>query len=240
MSNMRERRYTILSTASIPFEQITGIPDFAEIRVIPFIEILPRQDEETLSGIAGFGKQKLIAVFTSVHAVYAVTSCLKQKPDWTIYCVGKETLSVIRDWIGPGMIAKSANNAQALAEIMVADKIKEAVFFCGDQRMDILPENLRKEGLLLRELIVYSTLLSPVHLDIYPDAILFFSPSAVKSFFSVNDLPSETILFVPGKTTADTLSRFTTNKVIISSEPDKMVVLNLAVEYAVSHTITGI
>ena len=235
---MPDRRYTILSTASLPFERIPTLPDFADVRVIPFIDILPRQDDETLSWIARYAKEKLVAVFTSAHAVRSVTNSLQKKPDWKMYCVGNETQSAIGKWFGPGSVVKSANNAQALSEIMIADKIESAIFFCGDQRMDILPENLKKEGIRLSELIVYSTLLSPVHIDVYPDAILFFSPTAVRSFFSANDLPPGTTLFAMGKTTADTISRFTANKVIVSSEPDKAFVLNLALEYAGPHTIT--
>ena len=35
----------------------------------------------------------------------------------------------------------------AYPDCMIADEVKEAVFFCGDQRLDILPENLKNNGI---------------------------------------------------------------------------------------------
>jgi uroporphyrinogen-III synthase len=221
----------------MPFERIPHHPDSVEIRMVPFIEILPRQDEETKSRIIALAKEKLTVIFTSSQAVRAVTACLQQKPDWKIYCVGRETRLTIENWFGMEAIRKSAENAQALSEIIIQAKTKEVQFFCGAQRMDILPEILKNQGIRLTELIVYETRLTPVRLDDQPDAVLFFSPTAVKSFFSMNVLSPETILFAMGKTTAATLKQFTTNPVYISSEADKTFVLNMALEYAGTHHI---
>ena len=52
---------------------------------------------------------------------------------------------------------KTADNAKSLSELILLDKIQEAVFFCGDQRMDILPDNLKENGINLEEIIVYNT-----------------------------------------------------------------------------------
>jgi uroporphyrinogen-III synthase len=235
---MRDRRYTILSTASMPFEHIPNLPDSVEIRMIPFIEIIPRGDEETKSRIIAFAKEKRTVIFTSVQAVKVVMACLQQKPDWKIYCIGRETRLTIENWFGMGTIQKSAENAQALSELIIQAKTKEFLFFCGDQRMDILPENLKNQGIRLTELIVYETRLTPVRLEELPDAVLFFSPTSVRSFFSMNTVPPETTLFAMGKTTAATLEQFTTNPVYVSSNADKNFVLNMALEYAGTHPIT--
>jgi uroporphyrinogen-III synthase len=103
--------------------------------------------------------------------------------------------------------------------------------------MDILPENLTKHGIHLTELIVYETRLTPVHLEEQPDAVLFFSPTAVKSFFSLNELSPGATAFAMGTTTAATLKQFTKNPVIISTESDKAFVLKTALEYVSSHPI---
>ncbi len=103
--------------------------------------------------------------------------------------------------------------------------------------MDILPDNLKKNKIGLTELIIYDTKLTPVRLKDQPDAILFFSPKAAQSFFSKNDLETETRVFAMGKTTAAALESLTSNKIIISPETDKAFVFNMAVEYATSHPI---
>ena len=88
------------------------------------------------------------------------------------------------------------------------------------------------------ELIVYDTRLTPVKLNNQPDAILFFSPTAVKSFFSMNELISRTKIICHGKTTAAALKQllpasgnhFTRSQI-------KPLLFNMALEYAASHPI---
>jgi uroporphyrinogen-III synthase len=120
---------------------------------------------------------------------------------------------------------------------MISDGVKEALFFCGDQRLDILPDNLRNNGVELNELIVYETRLKPVKVKEPPEIILFFSPSAVKSFFSMNEISSGTTVIAMGATTAEALKQHTEHPVIISPEADKTYVINMALDYAASHPI---
>jgi uroporphyrinogen-III synthase len=234
---MSDRRYTILSTASLPFERIKNLPDSVDLRVIPFIEIIPRPGIELKPLITEYASEKLNVVFTSAHAVKFVSGLLKQKPKWKIYCIRNETRIAVVNWFGSEFSNKFASNALFLSKLMIADGVKKAVFFCGDQRMDILPDNLRRNGIELTELIVYDTRLIPVLLEEKADAILFFSPTAVRSFFSMNELSPRTMVFAMGKTTAAELSQCTTNPVIVSPESDKAFVLNMALEYAGSHPI---
>jgi uroporphyrinogen-III synthase len=234
---MSDRRYTILSTSKLPFERIHHFPVSVEIKVVLFIRIVPRPAIEIKPQILLYAEERLTVIFTSAHAVNAVTKCLDKIPDWKIYCVGKETGLAIEKWFGAGAIVQSADNARDLSEIIINDKINQAVFFCGGKRMDILPKNLMNHGLQPDEFIVYDTRLTPKHIDDQPDSILFFSPTAVRSFFSMNELSSETAVFAMGTTTALMLKQFTTNKIIISPVADKAFVFNMAVEYAATHPI---
>ena len=234
---MRDRRYTILSTASLPLEKMPQVMDSIEIRSIPFIEILSKPDEKIKARIGILAGEKLVAIFTSAYAVLAVEKYKGRAPDWQIYNVGKETASAIRQAFGENSIVQTAPNAQTLSEIIINAKIKQAVFFCGNQRLDILPANLSKAGIALEEIMVYETRLTPVHLDFLPDAVLFFSPTAVRSFFSVNVLHPATKLFAMGTTTAATLKEFTKNPVLISPQAEKAHVLNMALEFAGLHPI---
>ncbi len=234
---MPERRYSILSTSNLPFERVGKIPDSIDIRVLAFTEISARNDENIKSEITKFAKKKLTVLFTSAHAVKFVARLLSGKPDWRIYCTRNETRVAAIHSFGSNNIANYADNALALSKCLIEDKIKEAIFFCGDQRMDILPNNLKDNGIKLTELIVYDTRLTPETVLEQPDAILFFSPTAVKSFFSMNQLSPDTTVFAMGNTTAVALKQFTNSPVIISPESDKAFVLNMAMKYAESHPI---
>jgi uroporphyrinogen-III synthase len=236
-NNMSNRRYHILSTATLPFDRIQHIPETIEVSVVPFIKIIPRPGVELKPIISEFASEKRVIIFTSVHAVKYVGESLKTKPSWKIYCIRNETRSAVENYFGSESIAGYADNASSLSQLMINDKIREAIFFCGDQRMKILPEKLKNQGIELNEFIVYDTLQTPVKIKDQPDAVLFFSPSAAQSFFSVNDLDPETNVFAMGKTTAAVLDNLTSNKIIISPETDKAFVFNMAVEYAASHPI---
>jgi uroporphyrinogen-III synthase len=234
---MRDRQFTILSTAPLPFERVSQIPDSIDVQVIPFTEILARTDDKIKTTIRAYATKKITAVFTSAYAVKFVAALLDQKPDWIIYCIRNETRIAVENGFGADRIARYADNAQLLSEKIISDGVKEAVFFCGDQRMNILPENLKQNNVLLEELIVYETRLTPEKLDIRPDAILFFSPTAVRSFFSLNGLFPGTAVFAMGTTTARALKENTGIPVIVSPEADKAYVLGMAMEYAGSHPI---
>jgi uroporphyrinogen-III synthase len=234
---MPERRFTILATASLPFDRITNIPESVDLHVIPFIEIMPRSGNELNHLITEYASKKINVVFTSAHAVKFVSGWLKQKPDWNIYCIRNETRVAVVNWFGTEVKSKFASNALFLSRLMIADGVKDAIFFCGDQRLDVLPDNLKKNGIVLDELIVYDTCLKPVKVDEQPDAILFFSPTAVRSFFSVNQILSGTTVFAMGTTTGSALKQYTTQPIIISPEADKAYVINMALDYASSHPI---
>jgi uroporphyrinogen-III synthase len=234
---MPERRFTILSTASLPFERIATVPDSVDVQVIPFIQIRPRSELELKPLITEWANQKLNVIFTSAHAVKFVSGLLKQKPDWNIYCIRNETKMAVVNAFGTDVNIRFADNALSLSRLMISDGVKKALFFCGDQRLDILPDNLKKNGIELNELIIYDTILNPLKIEEQPDLILFFSPTAVKSFFAQNEISSGTTVLAMGTTTAAALKNNTSHPVIISPEADKAYVLNMALNYAASHPI---
>jgi uroporphyrinogen-III synthase len=234
---MSDRRITILSTASLPLERIKNIPASVDIQVIPFIEIIQRPGLELMTIVSAYVSENLNVVFTSAYAVKFVSGWLKQKPDWTIYCIRNETRMAVVNWFGPEVECKFASNALFLSRLMISEGVKKALFFCGDQRLDILPDHLRNNGVELNELIVYDTRLKPVKLKKPPEIILFFSPTAVKSFFSMNEIASGTTVIAMGTTTAAAIKQRTEHPVIISPEADKTYVFNMALDYAASHPI---
>jgi uroporphyrinogen-III synthase len=94
-----------------------------------------------------------------------------------------------------------------------------------------LPELLKKKNIGVNEIIVYKTIITPQKIEKKYDGILFFSPSAVKSFFEKNILDGQTVLFAIGSTTADKIRKFSKNKIVVSDVPDKTTLLNKAISY---------
>lgn len=190
-------------------------------------------DSTTISSIREIIAEKKIVVFTSMNAVEAVGKVLNnQSPDWDIYCIGHTTQKQILEGFHRSRIKGTADNAAELARLILQDgNIGELVFFCGDRRRDELPEILISNGLQLKEIIVYQTQMTPVHISLDYDAILFFSPSAVESFFSLNTLPACTIPFAIGNTTAEAIRMHCSNPVQIADEPGKDALVKMAVTY---------
>jgi uroporphyrinogen-III synthase len=209
------------------------------VDVIPFIKIVLHGDKDTRDKILLHARQTGTVIFTSANAARAVIDVLPHPPDWKIFCVGSETRKQIVSFFGKSAVHDYAGNAEELAEkIIRAKQVTEAVFFCGDQRRDILPDKLKAAGIALRELAVYQTLLTPVRLKKTYDAVLFFSPTAVNSFFSLNTLTSKTILFALGETTALAIRDRTENEILLSPKPDKHALLQMALEYGRTHTLS--
>lgn len=191
------------------------------IDVLPFISVAKLQNEKLLEEIRELTKRSLTAVFTSTNAVTAIETS-HGSPDWKIFCVGGTTRRAVADRFGEHAVAGTASSAKELAEEIIRKAPgKELWFFCGDRRRGELPERLVTAGWRVHELIVYQTILTPARIEKTYDAIAFFSPSAVESFFSMNAVDPNIPLFAIGETTAAALYRKCSNPVSVSESPDE-------------------
>lgn len=169
-------------------------------------------------------------VFTSANSVkpaelYLMQSANHQK-DLIFFCLSGNTQKTVSELINfLGKIIGTAENAKSLAQEIINNGVREIIFFCGDKRREELPVILKQAGVIVHEIIVYETIETPFIITGFFDAVLFFSPSAVKSFFSVNKLYNQTACFAIGSTTADSIACFTNNKIIISELPTQEVML---------------
>jgi uroporphyrinogen-III synthase len=175
-------------------------------------------------------------VFTSANAVesiqnYLSTISANQKSNFKIFCLSGRTKNALLPFFPDERIITTADNALLLAKKIADEHIKEVVFFCGKSRRDELPFFLKKNGINVQEVIVYETIETPTHLSEVFDGILFFSPSAVTSFFSVNQLKDNTVCFAIGETTAEMITHYTDNKIIRSDVPSQEMILNLVNSY---------
>ncbi|WP_166437207.1 uroporphyrinogen-III synthase [Niastella caeni] len=193
------------------------------IDIISFIDTTPIQTSGIKEEIGKLLQQPASVVFTSMNAVSTVAPYINgQTPDWNIFCIGNTTRQLAARYFGEQSIHIVGNNASDLADKMISNKgIKQVVFFCGDQRREELPGKLRQNGITVQEVIVYHTISTPHKVDKVYDGILFFSPSAVQSFFYANAVLPSTILFAIGQTTADAIKTFTDNTIIESERPGK-------------------
>ncbi len=230
---MQAKRKHILSTGLLDEMLVEQISAAHEIDVVPFISIEPIVSEETEQEVKAVTKNAGYVVFTSSNAVASVAAMLGDMPvNWEIFSVEGITSKAVADHFGEDRLIGTAYAGKELAdEILKREEVREVIFFCGDQRRDELPERLRAKGLQVKEVVVYKTVATPVLLERRYDAVLFFSPSAVHSFFEKNTLADETVCFAIGDTTANTIKNIVNNKVVIAHPPLKERVVDLVLEH---------
>jgi uroporphyrinogen-III synthase len=239
---MPQNRINILSTRNIDEALIQDAsPKRIDIDVISFIRTEPVLTSETLNEIQKVSTHPGAVIFTSVNAVEAVVTGLDQRKTdsiaWKIFCIGYGTKQSVTKIFGERSIEGVALNATELAKVILDSDVSELIFFCGDQRRDELPGLLKQNKIDVKEIVVYKTIATPKKIGKKYDGILFFSPSAVKSFFQENKLDDQTILFAIGNTTASEVKKFSKNKIVISDTPDGGPFLQKAVEFFQTNSI---
>lgn len=171
-------------------------------------------------------------VFTSQHAVDTIDRYLHggdafYLPDhWQIFSLNGATRERMAGVFDEDQIIETAPYATELAAKIIANgQFKQVVFFCGNQRMDTIPTLLKQAGIEVIEIVVYETSASPTIVTDTLDAVLFFSPSGVDSFFSANSLQANTACFAIGTTTAAAIEKHTGNTIIASEKPTQEALL---------------
>ncbi len=217
-------KHKVLSTKKLESSLIEQAKQSGvEISEQEFIAIKPictkeKQDEVLLWALS---RDVHYVVFTSANAVEAVKNYLRDgangfAPNWKVFCISGRTKAALQPFVKDERIVATAEYGKHLAQKIVASGVKEVVFFCGNKRRDELPAILKNAGIQVQEIVVYETIETPAPVTVDADAVLFFSPSAVQSFFTANQLKKNTVCFAIGTTTADAIKDFAGNKIIIS------------------------
>jgi uroporphyrinogen-III synthase len=197
-----------------------------------FIETEESVSDEMKNHILELSRQNINAIFTSSNAVKAVGKIAGNQTNWKIFCIAPATKKIGENIFQRSSIVATAKDAAELSEKIIQNKsVKQIIFFCGNQRRDLLPQLLKSNGIDVEELIVYNTIEKPQTVLKKYDAILFFSPSAVRSFFSNNNLKTEATVFAIGKTTAAEVKKFSNNTIVISDMPDQEKLINEVIQY---------
>jgi uroporphyrinogen-III synthase len=230
----------IISTASLPVECLQQLQHQGiNVNVIPFINTYESVSVANSQRIRSFEKYKATAIFTSAHGVEAVAGSLLHPPAWKFACINGNTKKTVARYFDEGDIIAEAPDANTLADELLPRIDREApvLFFCGNRRLDILPQRFKDAGIKLEEIEVYKTDYTPETIsDTNVSAVLFFSTSAVDSFFSVNTLNTETICFAIGNTTAAALREKVLNKIVIAGQPGKKELTDLVIKYYHEHS----
>lgn len=241
---MQQVKRTILSTRDISQMLIAAAAEHGiAVEVSAFIATRPLRSvalEKEIRKI--FRRPGGTYVFTSKNAAGAAGEYFRETavsagvPD--IYCLENSTLDTVRKYFPAAKIKGAAADASSLADLMLQDKKTlqdkkngSVVFFCGNKRRDTLPEKLRISGINLLEITVYETIETPSAATGNYEGILFFSPSAVSSFFRVNRPGRETVCFATGNTTAAALKEHTGYRIVESREPGAAALINTAIAY---------
>jgi len=133
-----------------------------------------------------------------------------------IYCVGEKTKRELRkNGFGTFKVLK---NADTLARFII-DHCQNEKFlhFCGNLAIDVLDKKLPLQNISYKKVTVYETEeLNPEISEKY-HAIVFFSPSGVRSFAKNNSLEN-TVLFSIGETTSKELRKHTKSEIFTSKK----------------------
>ena len=232
-------KHKVLSTKKLepPLIELAKENDI-EIIEQEFISINPIRNQETYNRIIGFVNNKTQNIaLTSANAVDVLNSYMHFSDtylvvDWNIFCLsGKTKQAILNALLLKKNIVADAKDAAELANKIIAKGVKEIIFFCSNKRREELPAALEKANVKVHEVVLYETAETPLTVDKDFDAVLFFSPSGVQSFFSANELNKDCVCFAIGRTTATSIATFTQNTVVKSVTPDPKTMVEEVIEY---------
>ena len=128
----------------------------------------------------------------------------------------------------------SADSAKELAYLMLekADLSQGVHFLCGTISLPYLPNILSENGVSVKKITVYETVMTPLSISEPFEAIVFLSLSAAESFLKENSLPSPIPVFTLGKTTADyVLKNTTATNIFVAEKPTIAALVHCSCEF---------
>ncbi|MDT0557806.1 hydroxymethylbilane synthase [Ichthyenterobacterium sp. W332] len=168
-------------------------------------------------------------IITSKNGVEAIVENMPKEDlrFHNIYCVGRRTKKLIEQKIGP--VKHSERNAKRLAEYLSKSIKGEVVtYFCSNLRLDDLPKILNKGNVIVNEVEAYKTRFDALKLKDKIDGALFYSPSTVESFVSINRAYG--VAFCIGESTAKVARQYFKN-IEIAKVPTVESVIDLVNDY---------
>jgi uroporphyrinogen-III synthase len=173
---------------------------------------------------------------TGVEAFLDLIKKLQVSPaDYHVHCIAQATKQAATQ---AGLVVNtSAPNALLLAEeIMKHQDIRSVTHICGNRRREELSEILNAGGVEVKDVVAYHTALTPIRVEQPYDGLLFFSPSAVDSFLSANEL-RQVPCFCIGQTTESHAKQKGFTQTYTPQAPSEDALVNLVIEHFTSTSV---
>jgi uroporphyrinogen-III synthase len=166
-------------------------------------------------------------IFTSQNSVKSVakSAYLKELIDKPVYCVGSKTAIALKK-LGFSVIKQVNTAIQLIPHLNIE---KSYLFFCGDKKLEVLPQFFMDNKIENELVECYQTNLNAEKIENKFDALLFYSPSGVTSYLQKNIITNE-MCFCIGNTTAKALKNITKN-IIIANRPTVENVIIQCIKY---------
>lgn len=237
---MPNDKYRILSTRHLTDSSVAVAGESGiQIDVQDFIQIKPLQNEDLSEDkMLHVFHDGAVHVFTSANAARILDKYYLHNDIWyvihepNVCCISGSTRKAVEAALpGCKILAESPYGSELANAIIQLGNITAVNFFCGNIRRNELPDTLKKAGIEVNEFVIYENIPAPAVVPDNYDGILFFSPSAVKSYLSANRLLPATVCFAIGRTTATELKEHTDNKIIISTDISEESMVQTAIFY---------
>lgn len=167
------------------------------------------------------------AVFTSAQALKAWAASA-QPAGYSCYCISGKTQAKAEE-LGFKILG-AANDGASLAQVIIAQKPKKVIHFCGNIIRNELKQALTLANIQVEEVVIYHKSPSPQKIEKF-NGVLFFSPSQVDAFLQANELPAKTPAFCIGATTAAHVKKLGHANLIVSNKPEELALMQLVVQY---------
>ena len=198
---------TILSTKKLSIAQRELLLN-AKLNIVEYDAIKISFNEFQIEKVLDFylfTSQNAVCSFIKNHE--SLSSPIKKELGLRAFCVGEKTKNLLQQHHIE--VVAFANSAEELADILVKNYCDYSfLLFCGNMRRDELPKTLKAHKVKFEEVEVYQTTLNPKKFNRTFDGILFFSPSGVRSFSTLNDL-SKSMAFCIGRATSSQVKKYT-------------------------------
>lgn len=159
-----------------------------------------------------------LLLFTSQNAVESVLKYEKIEvlKVFDCICVGQKTKELLEK--NNFRVLDFAHYAEDLSQLILEKYThRKFTFFNGNLRRDTLPDLFSQNNISCEEIQVYTTKLLPKKIEGNFNAVVFYSPSGVKSFLKENKIEHQ-VCFCIGTTTAEAIQNVTQN-IILPPKP---------------------
>jgi uroporphyrinogen-III synthase len=172
------------------------------------------------------------AVFTSANAVRGFVQLLKENNIENFnnycYCIDGRTSKTALEY--GFKIKKTGYSGKDIARKIVENKETNLIHYTSNLRRKELSDILKKHSIVLQAVEVYSKKITPHELENI-DAMIFFSPSQIDSFYLKNNFDIEKPAFCIGLTTANYLKSKGHKSIIISEIASEQNIIEKTIKY---------